>query len=448
MMKKIILLIIVFFNLIPVVKNKQLSLCSLNTVMATCNVGGEMANGGGGDSWDGTGDGGGLYDNDYPFPLQGNMEIHDAANSLQTVLNNFSSNNWVVTVAPNGSSLMVVYTPLNQPSQIVFTGTADQAAATYGFMANLGTANPLDDKTDECGNYVEPNWLYVPDPEWTDPFDPGDGAGGGNNEDPPKDCAGVVGGTAVNKPDCGCVGGTTGLALDQCPCPPAAAAAGITASSNYTSAIKSTAANFTPFDPNVTNQSEEAFAINKFTGNCTATSIISVATTGGGISSIIGPFVEFLVHTHPYGGLQTPSAKDFFQLANYRATSLNFTTSYIIAFDGSKYAMTIDDVTKLNNFIANNPNSITASGEFDLSKAVGISWQSIGADLIGSGFTGLEAEERALARIMSEAGVILLKAEKDSDIFNKIDAEKKKNADGTLAKDSSGYQLYVKSDCK
>ena len=191
--------------------------------MATCNVGGEITGSNNGDNYGDTG--ADYYDSDNPFPLGTGMEIHDAANSLQTVLNNFSTNTWDVRVV--GNYIVVTYTPLDAPSTVVFQGNSDQAAATYGFLANvpINTGSQYNETApiqfDACGEPIDPTSLSYsytpPDPVWTDPYNPGGGSDPYFENDPTKDCAGVKNGTAY-RDTCGiCVAGTTGK--QPCVCP-------------------------------------------------------------------------------------------------------------------------------------------------------------------------------------------------------------------------------------
>jgi hypothetical protein len=316
----------------------------------------------------------------------------------------------------------------------------------------------------EKGNCYETGGNYVCG---SSPGSPEYGGGSGTQPPPPsspplspdedddarKDCAGVKGGKAVNKEGCGCVGGTTGIDVNttvNCPCAENASYNGSMASSNYSNYAKSLAAKFSPFDPKTTTQSEQVFAINNNSGVMEPSSILTVSTTGGSFASILTPNTEIIVHTHPYGGMPTPSPADFWDLANFKR---NFKTSYIVAYDGSKYAMTIDDYDKLKVFEANNPYTVDdATAGFNTNSPIGIKWQKAGYDMLQSGFTGMEAEERALAMIMQQAGVTLMKAEPNSNVFKKIGAQQKTNADGTIASyiDDEGVEhpYYVKSDCK
>ncbi|MBD0726727.1 hypothetical protein B6A10_16285, partial [Flavobacterium sp. L1I52] len=58
-----------------------------------------------------------------------------------------------------------------------------------------------------------------------------------------------------------------------------------------------------------------------------------------------------------------------------------------------------------------------------------------------------EAQDRAMAYILKDSGVDLLRAEPGSDIFKKIDVVPDKNPDGTEKKDANGNTIYKNADC-
>ena len=151
-----------------------------------------------------------------------------------------------------------------------------------------------------------------------------------------------------------------------------------------------------------------------------------------------------VVHTHPYGGYPFPSPADFFELANFES---NFLMNYVIAYDGTKYAMVINDFSQLQAFVAANLGSISVTGGFDDNSTLGSQSLDMRNLLISQGYSSDEAYERTLAYIMKQAGVTLVKAKPGSDTFKKIGIRQKKNADGSPAINTNGDPIYEKTDC-
>jgi len=68
-------------------------------------------------------------------------------------------------------------------------------------------------------------------------------------------------------------------------------------------------------------------------------------------------------------------------------------------------------------------------------------------DLIVANYSAEEAGSRAMAFVMKDSGITLLKASSGSNDFKKIGLNEVKNPDGTLKKDSNGNQVYETQDC-
>jgi proteasome lid subunit RPN8/RPN11 len=264
------------------------------------------------------------------------------------------------------------------------------------------------------------------------------GGGGGWNDNP---CRNIP--SAGSNP---CSGGGTGPGWvpytsppSTDPCSGADRTAGATATLQY-APYATNVASFSPFTS--TTQPEEYFLVNEVGGTNVATSIASVSTTGGVLTGA-GYNTVLIFHTHPDGGYPFPSAADAFQLANY---STKLIASYVIAYTGKKYAMYVSNLQKFQAFVANNPDAIDINNAgFDLSSTIGIKWSGIKDDLMAGGYTEDEARERALASILEDQGVILVKAAASSNTFKKIGIQKRYV--GTTPVVVGGHQVYNNADC-
>ncbi|MET0944351.1 MAG: hypothetical protein ABWY22_02980 [Flavobacterium sp.] len=61
--------------------------------------------------------------------------------------------------------------------------------------------------------------------------------------------------------------------------------------------------------------------------------------------------------------------------------------------------------------------------------------------------TEFEAKERALAYVLKDSGIDLLKVQPGSNDFRKIDVKSVKKSDGTEKKDANGFTIYESVDC-
>jgi hypothetical protein len=226
------------------------------------------------------------------------------------------------------------------------------------------------------------------------------------------------------------------------PCDAADQLAGAQATLQFLGPVATKVSEFTAFDPNVTNQAEEYFLVNEVNGSYSTGPILTSSSTGGSIQGVTGA-THMAVHTHPYGGFPFPSASDFFDLATYTPS---FMQNYIIAYDGTKYAMVIGSFSQLQEFVANHPNSIAANAGFEPNSSIGMQASVMEARLQAQGYSADEAKERTMAYIMKQAGVTLVKAAPGSDSFKKIGI-RQKLVNGQLAVDPSGNPLFENADC-
>jgi hypothetical protein len=121
--------------------------------------------------------------------------------------------------------------------------------------------------------------------------------------------------------------------------------------------------------------------------------------------------------------------------------------NYVIAFNGSKYAIVISSYSQLQSFVAANPGAISTNGQVNLSSAFGARWAVIVATLGDQGYTEADAYERATAYLMKkEAGVTMVKANSGSDTFKKIGL-KAKMQNGVPVVNSYGDPLFENADC-
>lgn len=63
------------------------------------------------------------------------------------------------------------------------------------------------------------------------------------------------------------------------------------------------------------------------------------------------------------------------------------------------------------------------------------------------GYTEQEAYERAMAYIMKQAGVTLVKANAGSNTFKKIGLRQKRDANGNPMVNTNGDPIYENADC-
>ncbi len=208
---------------------------------------------------------------------------------------------------------------------------------------------------------------------------------------------------------------------------------------NYTGNVSQ----FTPFDLSTTQQPEEYFIVNDVNGSYVAGSIQASTTSGGPIQGV-SPNTVMVFHTHTFGGFPFPSAADFFALAAY---GTSFQRHYVIGYNGTKYAMVVNSYSQLQAYVADNPNSIANDFGFEPRSTVGTQSIIMRNRLIDQGYSIDEAYERTLAFLMKQAGVTLVKAQANSNIFKKIGLQQKKNADGSPAVNASGIPIYENADC-
>ena len=229
-MKKILLIVVIFFNLFPAQKKNTISFINVTSVAAmgdpcatAAPVVGEEGHSGSISLDDGYAD---LYSQGVS---SGTYDPQVYVNDIWGLLNfdATSQNNYRydVRVIP-GTNTMVI-TDLNAGAEL-YRGSAAEAYAYY-LQAVASTGGTITISGSPSSNYGQNQFdpyanLFPcdqvdqqPNPwdNWTDPTFPWPDTGGGDN--PPKDCAGVVGGTAY-KDTCGiCVAGTTGK--QPCICP-------------------------------------------------------------------------------------------------------------------------------------------------------------------------------------------------------------------------------------
>lgn len=230
--------------------------------------------------------------------------------------------------------------------------------------------------------------------------------------------------------------------INDDPCNRSDRISGSTATLQY-SVFKPNALQFAPFDPNTQAQPEQYFIVNAINGSNVADPIQSLPTGGGQMQGVT-PNMVMAFHTHPNGGYPFPSPVDFFGLADFGA---NFQMHYVIAYDGTKYAMVVNSYTQLQAFVAANPGALAADAGFEATSRIGLQSQDMQDLLVAQGYSQDEAYERTLAYLMKDAGVTLLKANAGSDTFKKIGLRQKLNADGSPAVNANGKPVYEKADC-
>jgi hypothetical protein len=121
--------------------------------------------------------------------------------------------------------------------------------------------------------------------------------------------------------------------------------------------------------------------------------------------------------------------------------------SYVIAYDGTKYAMIVNNYSQLQAFVAANPGAISNSGGFDPNSTIGTQSADMQNLLIAQGYSQDEAYERTLSYIMKQAGVTLVKANVGSNTFKKIGISQKKDANGNPMVNANGDPIYENADC-
>ena len=147
-----------------------------------------------------------------------------------------------------------------------------------------------------------------------------------------------------------------------------------------------------------------------------------------------------VVHTHPSGAYANPSAGDIYGLAGIYTSVNTITTSYVLAADGTTYAMVVNDPTALANFLATYPASANQlKDSFNPLSPMGGLYQDAYESFRNSGLSIDVAAERANAVVMAEAGINLLKAPANSTDLKQIQ--------GTKVQDSNGNCTFTKSDC-
>jgi len=262
-------------------------------------------------------------------------------------------------------------------------------------------------------------------------------------------------GTPPEAPPCNITSCPAGYVLDsgncECvndPCSPESKQAGETVTNFYQSNLNLKVSGFSPFTLN-SNQKEEAFSVESNNGIITTSSIKTLDSNNGGTISITHNTIAD-VHTHPDGGYATPSAVDLWSLGDAKSFATNFTDSYIIASDETKYALHISDASLLATFMQNNGTFYDSNTHgflptSDLGKSFDRFLQSLTTN--NPDMSIFEAQDRATAFILKNSGVDLLRAEPGSNIFKKIDVVPDKNPDGTEKKDANGNTIYKNADC-
>lgn len=242
------------------------------------------------------------------------------------------------------------------------------------------------------------------------------------------------------------------------PCDFATTQAAIGASTFFANHALQLSNNFSPFstNPNI-NQNEESFIIADINGEITSGSIDINGEFNSGEIKTLGPNGGSFkitthtiadVHTHPSHGKGTPSAEDIVALAKAKTDSPNFSNSYIIASDGTKYSLHISDVSKLNTFAQVNGDFSDANNGFNIYTPIGADFHHmVDSFKNNNNMTDAEANERALAYVLKDSGIHLLKAQPGSNDFKKIDVKPAKNPDGTEKIDAAGYPIFEKVDC-
>ncbi len=147
-----------------------------------------------------------------------------------------------------------------------------------------------------------------------------------------------------------------------------------------------------------------------------------------------------MLHSHPSGVYANPSAGDIYGLAGLFTSINTVTTSYVLAADGTTYAMVVTDPTALDTFLTTYPASDNQLNDsFKPLSAMDDLYQEAYISFTNAGLSDAIAVERANAVVMAEAGINLLKAPANSTDFKQIQ--------GTKIQDSNGNCTFTKSDC-
>lgn len=275
---------------------------------------------------------------------------------------------------------------------------------------------------------------------------PPSGGGGGGSTPPDPDCEGSGTGNRSSNYENPCGPGWVPIDDDppptEDPCSTSDAFSGASATSQYIG-LSSTVQQFAPFDLNNTNQPEQFFVVDIINGSNVPGPIQTSTPNGGSINQSVTPNTVMVVHTHPFGALPGPSAGDYFALASFGS---NFQISYIVAFDGTKYAIVINNLSQFQQFTANYANSLNPDGSLDPNSPLGSPFYGLRQLLISQGYSYDEAHERALAYIMNQAGVRLTKAATGSNTFKKIGI-RQKVVNGIPQTDPNGLPIYENADC-
>ncbi|HEX6431347.1 MAG TPA: hypothetical protein VF008_26835 [Niastella sp.] len=260
---------------------------------------------------------------------------------------------------------------------------------------------------------------------------------------PQPDCAGIEGGSAVLIPNCGCIGGTTGLRQDQCPCKTADEQNSTRMTSDYSEQVDLYAQNaLTPLTPTSTGQLEQGFCVL----NDMSVTPVENGTTSH-IDQTIYPNATIKVHTHTAIVYPGPSAGDVFALNSDQDYASGLKTSYVISANGAKYALYIEDVAAFDAFVTNNAGSVVGA-DFTSTSTLGQAYYTAKEDMQEAGLSPRDAHERALAYVLKNAGVSLYKADPGSTHFNKIGSVRKMDFNNNPVVDANGNYTYINADCR
>ena len=191
---------------------------------------------------------------------------------------------------------------------------------------------------------------------------------------------------------------------------------------------------------------EKGFGVYKMTGgNNVASLIVQGSATNPQVTIGFGTSdpnytPTAMLHSHPSGVYANPSAGDIYEFAGLYTSANTVTTSYVLAADGTTYAMVVTDATALATFLTTYPASTNQLDDsFKPGSAMQDLYQEAKESFINLGLSDDVAVERANAVIMAEAGINLLKAPANSTDFKQIQ--------GTKTVDSNGSCTFTKSDC-
>lgn len=170
------------------------------------------------------------------------------------------------------------------------------------------------------------------------------------------------------------------------------------------------------------------------------------------------PSVVAIFHTHPEGNpenpnLTGPSPGDFLSTVSMvnltkkegdGVASYGFKDSYIYAHDGSQYVLHVEDAVKAKAYFDNNPNLFsdaglsTNKGSFEQGSALKVRYDKFYSE-VKDRLGEIGAHDYAMANIMKEAGISLLKKDAGGDNFKQMDAVKT---------EVSGKAYYTLTKCK